>query len=103
MVVLGLALAVLVVTLGLLALGGAVAASHRARIAADLGALAAASSAESGGASPCGRADAVVRANGARLTGCRVVRSQADVTVQTFVPGWGGAAVARARAGPVDP
>lgn len=85
------------------AVGSAMVARHRAEAAADLGALAAASSATLGAGPACSVATDVVRANGARLVGCRLIGADALVTV-TVVPAgpaaaWGQARAA-ARAGP---
>lgn len=86
--------------------GSAVVARHRAGAAADLGALAAAASAQQGSGSACAVAQRVVRANGARLAGCRQVGADVLVTaaVAPTILGdeWGEALVA-ARAGPMDP
>lgn len=94
-------------------LGGAgvastVSAAHRARAAADLGALAGAAALE-GGATPgaaCDRAADLLRRNGARLTGCTVgadgsllVSSQARIGLP-LPAGGPDTAKARSRAGP---
>jgi len=85
--------------------GSAVVARHRAGAAADLGALAAASSAHQGSGSACAAARRVVRANGARLAGCQLTGADAVViaAVSPTILGdeWGEARVT-ARAGPVD-
>ena len=86
-------------------IGSAVVARHRAAAAADLGALAAAGSAHLGPAEACATAGRVVRANGARLAGCRVEGPDAVVTAAVRPAGPGarwGEAVVSARAGPVD-
>lgn len=90
-------------------LGGAVMATHRARAAADLAALAGAAAGEQGDtrAGACSRAAAVAAANGANVVSC-AVGEDGSVTVTTHVtPPRGLAALARgpargvARAGPV--
>lgn len=92
---------VLTVTMAALVLGSAVVGSHRARSAADLGALAGARSAQSGspGTKPCAEAARVARANGATVSSCSLVG--VDVWLAVTVPAWPtGSASARARAGP---
>lgn len=96
--------AVLVVTAGLLHLGGAVADRHRAQTAADLAALAAASA--SGGAD-CAAADRVGRANGAQTVECAPWHGDVVVRVEVSIAGWLrglglGPATAIARAGPAQ-
>jgi secretion/DNA translocation related TadE-like protein len=102
--------------LSALGLAGAVTASHRARSAADLGALAAAVSVQGGldAAKACARAGAVVASNAAQLVSCEVDDDGAVVVTVTspvtgpvrFIQslGWPGAgppmAKARSRAGP---
>jgi secretion/DNA translocation related TadE-like protein len=84
--------------------GAAHVASHRARTAADLGALAGAARAIEGSDAACARAAELVAANGARLTHCRLDGLDLTVTVEvTPAPaaGIGRAATATARAGPV--
>lgn len=88
--------------------GGAVASRHRATAAADLAALAAASSAARGSAQPCDAAGRVAGAQRARLESCHLAGDGSvlvEVTVR--VPGLVGLlgarlgpARARARAGP---
>lgn len=93
---------IVMVSTGTLLLVGAVEASHRARLAADLAALAGAASARADGstAAGCSRAAAVAEANRADLTGCSFSGSDIEVTVTTRVH-WGpGEATARAAAGP---
>ena len=97
----------LVLCLGGAAVGSAVVAMHRARAAADLGALAAAGSLAQG--SPPGDACAaglrLVRANAASLSECDPAED-GSVTVTTTVPaglpfpGVGWTARAAGRAGP---
>ncbi len=86
-----------VVLLGVMAatVASAVVARHRAQAAADLGALAGAARAAQGEAVACARAAELVRANRARLVGCRL--DGLDLVVTAAV----GPARATARAGPV--
>jgi anti-sigma B factor antagonist len=84
--------------------GAATVARHRARTAADLGALAGARWALWGPATACAEAAAVVSANGARLVRCEVVEEDVVVAVDlTVAPLRGLTRTARARAcaGPV--
>ena len=95
-VVLGLALAGV-------ELGMAIGVRHRAEAAVDLAALAAAGHAGEGEMAACAQAARVVERMSAQLTACRVsgweVRVELEVR-EVGVPGLGGAAHARARAGP---
>ncbi|KIR64747.1 helicase [Micromonospora haikouensis] len=78
-------------------------ARQRAAVAADFAALAAAAQALTGGEVACASADAVARANGARLAGCRLDGLDAVVATEvtvTPVPGLTRVATATARAGP---
>jgi len=80
--------------------GAAATARHRAQAAADLGALAGARYAVDGEPTACARAAAIVAANGARMTGCRL--DGVDLVVTAAVPLAGvGTASGVARAGPV--
>lgn len=91
------------VTLGLVAVGGARVARHRAQAAADLTALAVAAQAVPAGKEACRRGEATAAANSARLVRCAVVGALADVVVAVHVrlPPLGARTVtARARAGP---
>lgn len=93
--------AVLALTLAALVIGSAVAASHRARLAADLAALAGARHVQSGAtvAAACGEAARVAGLNGAALRSCAVDGD--DLTLVVAVPANPtGEAVARSRAGP---
>ncbi|MEO3937790.1 Rv3654c family TadE-like protein [Dermatophilaceae bacterium Soc4.6] len=97
LVVGGLAL-LAVVGLCALLLAGVVRATHQARSAADLAALAAAGSlagAASAGAA-CARASLVASANGATLRACSADEGSGGVVVDVTL----GPASARARAGP---
>ncbi|MFI2709098.1 Rv3654c family TadE-like protein [Micromonospora sp. NPDC018662] len=85
-------------------LGAARCARHQARAAADFGALAGASRVLDGTDIACGSADALVSANGGRMTGCRVDGLDLIVTAQvrvTPLPGLARVATATSRAGPV--
>lgn len=97
----------LVLTVAGLHVGAAATAAHRARAAADLSALAAASAIQEGKGDPCGRAADLASRNGARLLECGpaaaesvAVRVASDVAVAW--PGVPDFAVASARAGPAD-
>lgn len=86
------------------AAGAAHIASHQAQAAADLGALAGAARATEGPGAACARAAELVSANGARLTRCRLDGFDLTVTVEVMpapAAGFGRAAIATARAGPV--
>ncbi|MGW7415312.1 Rv3654c family TadE-like protein [Streptomyces sp. NPDC054863] len=86
-----------VVFIGVLAMGQAVVARHRAGSGADLAALAAAGEWMRGEGVACGRAEEVAGAQGVRVVGCVVRGDVADVSV---VAGVGPYEVAvRARAG----
>jgi secretion/DNA translocation related TadE-like protein len=94
----------LAITLGVIAVGTAVAARHRAQAAADLAALAAASRLASGPEAACTWASSVAAPMRTRVTGCRVVELDVLVSVETTVRlgRFGvGTAGAVARAGPV--
>ena len=91
---------------GLLSFGAAVALRHRAQSAADLAALAAASTAVAGEPHACGEARWVTDHMGAELRSCRLSGWDAlvEVAVAPPVAPWPfGPAAARARAGPVEP
>lgn len=99
---------VVVLTAAALHLGAASAAAHRARAAADLSALAAASAVQSGIADPCTPAGVMARRNGARLAGCEAaggerVRVHVVTGVALSWPGLPDDAMASAVAGPADP
>lgn len=91
----------IVVTAVGIRLGGALLARQQAETAADLGALAGATQVLLGREAACSLAERVVAANRATLTSCAV--NTLDLLVETQVPaaGWGGNAIAHARAGPV--
>jgi secretion/DNA translocation related TadE-like protein len=101
-----LAAAAVVVAVGMAAtlVGTATVARHRAKAAADLGALAGARYAASGAAFACARAAAVVALNGARLLDCHLESLDLIVTAEVPIAGLPGAmtsAEATSRAGPV--
>ncbi len=96
--------AVLAIGFGALAVGAAITARHRAAVAADFGALAAAVHASEGSATACVRAAAVVAANRARLVSCRLEGLDAVVIARVRpagIAGLVGEAESAARAGPV--
>jgi secretion/DNA translocation related TadE-like protein len=105
--VLVLAVAAAVLAAGVLATaaGGLVVLRHRAAVAADNAALAAALSAPVGPPAACTSAAQVARANGARLAGCTLHDAVAEVTV-TAAPSawlrWVGTVRLNARAGPAE-
>ena len=92
--------ALLAMTVGGLAVVQAVVASHRARVAADLGALAGATARQLGVESPCARAGSVAKVNGAHLLSCRVDGPDVEIAVTVDVSAWPLGATARSRAGP---
>jgi secretion/DNA translocation related TadE-like protein len=86
------------------AIAAGVVGNHRARTAADLGALAGAGQAIYGQDVACAQAGRLVAANGGRLTGCTVTGLEVVVSVAVDVrplPGLLRRATAAARAGPV--
>ena len=97
------ALVVIVAGAAAVMLASVVLARHRAAAAADAAALAAAGRPLDPSAG-CAAASRVAAADGGRLTACRVDAGAAVVTVEVRPSGrlgWLGAAVGRARAGPV--
>lgn len=92
---------VLAITLAALMLGSAVVASHRARLAADLAALAGASQTQTGvsAGQACAEAGRVAAVNGATLSRCSV-DGEDVVLVVSVDAGVTGQAIARSRAGP---
>ncbi len=105
--VLAVTAAVAVVLAGSLVVVAAVRDAHRARSAADLGALAAARGPAVGGAADCGAAAAVTAAGGAGLRECRAVADGSVLVVvgvparwAAGLPGLPGEVTGRARAGP---
>lgn len=100
-----LALAVVAVVLALatggLVVGSAVVASHRARLAADLGSLAGAAALQDGSAArACAVAAQVARVNGVVAQACSVNGADVEITVAVAVSLWPAPAIARSRAGP---
>lgn len=90
-----------IVTLGGVLIGSAVAARHRAQSAADLAALAAAARVAAGPAAACGEARALAAAVHVDVQACAVEQLDVIVTVAVPVGGRiGTRATAAARAGP---
>jgi secretion/DNA translocation related TadE-like protein len=87
-----------------LALGAAVGTRHRAAVAADAAALAAAARADLGVEEACAAARQIAGAQGADLTACAITSGFADVTAETRPPPmlepFGGRSRVQARAGP---
>ena len=101
--VLALASVLALIACVLVALAVAGTSRHRAAVAADLGALAAAGRALQGPAAACALADQIVRAQGGQLTGCWVDGEISEIEVSVRpggTVGMLGAARGRARAGP---
>ena len=102
--------AALILLVGGLALSSAVIATHRARAAADLGALAAAQAIQRGvdPRTACAVGASVTARNGARPSGCIVagdgsVTTGATTRASFGLPGAGeGTTTATARAGPAQ-
>lgn len=98
---------VVVLSVAGLQLGAAASAAHRARAAADLSALAAATALQVGDPTPCARASDLARRNDAELLECVLgaaesVRVRVSTTAALSWPGVPDRAVAAARAGPSD-
>jgi len=90
-----------------LQVGAAASAAHRARSAADLSALAAASALQEGRADPCGHAVLLAGRNSARVVDCRLgpddsVLVRVTTDLELAWPGLSRTAAASARAGPAD-
>jgi len=101
--VLALASVLALIACVLVALAVAGTTRHRAAVAADLGAIAAAGRALQGPAAACALADQVVRAQGGELTGCWVDGEVSEIEVSVRpggTVGMLGVARGRARAGP---
>jgi secretion/DNA translocation related TadE-like protein len=79
--------------------GGVIVARHRARNAADAGALAGAMSAVEGEQAACAAADRLVAANRGRLVACTVDGLDVTVTAESRAPA-GMTARAVSKAGP---
>ncbi|TQK29218.1 Rv3654c family TadE-like protein [Arthrobacter sp. SLBN-53] len=92
----------LTLTVGVLVLGSAVVARHRAQSGADLAALAGAASVPSGRQSACAAAQAVAESNHVAVVECIVdgLDVAVSVTATTMLPS--RSARAEARAGPAD-
>ncbi|MGO4596665.1 Rv3654c family TadE-like protein [Terrabacter sp. 2RAF25] len=93
---------VLTLATGALMVGSVVIASHRARLAADLGALAGATAAQHrpDASSACAAASRVAQANGAATQTCSVDGADVELTVAVSASLWPAPATARSRAGP---
>lgn len=102
LLVVGLVAALLVVTMGGLLIAGAVVASHRARLAADLAVIAGAASLRDGAPvdRACAAARRVAAMNGARLVTCAADGLVLEVGAAVAGPAWFEPARARSRAGP---
>src|SRR5262245_4283570 len=103
--VLAVGLLTMLVSLAVATEGAALVGAHRARTAADLGALAGAARAITGPSAACAASRRIVHANGARLVGCRLDGFDVVVAVELHLSGaagWAGPARAQARAGPVE-
>ncbi|WP_051518058.1 Rv3654c family TadE-like protein [Intrasporangium chromatireducens] len=99
--VIGVVAALLLLTAGAMTVIAVVAASHRARLAADLAAIGGALQLQGvDGADACAAAAVVAMRNGAQLAGCVVDGQDVSVTVHVAPTRWPAPAVARARAGP---
>lgn len=101
----GMAVALMVVTLLGLQVGGAVLTRHQVEAAADQAALAAAGQVLAGADRACERARWVADRMSVTTTACRVVGWEAYVEVTARLPGWAvlsGTANAHARAGPAE-
>jgi secretion/DNA translocation related TadE-like protein len=101
--VLAVGLVTVLVALVVAAAGAAMAARHRAQLAADAAALAGAARAVEGEQNACAAAAAIATANGAELVHCGLDGWDAVVTVAVRPPTVAtafGRAVASARAGP---
>jgi secretion/DNA translocation related TadE-like protein len=102
--VLALSVVAVVLTLatGGLVVGSVVIASHRARLAADLGSLAGAAAVQEGSdaSRACGVAAQVARTNGAVTRSCSLNGADIELTVGVVASLWPEPATARSRAGP---
>ena len=103
--VLGLVAVLLAMTIGGVVLAGAVIASHRARLAADLAALAGATQLRDGAPvdGACATASRVAASNHAQLVSCAADGLAVEVTVAVTAPALPEPARARAKAGPAAP
>jgi len=94
--------ALLSLTAGGLIVGSVVLASHRARLAADLGALAGAAAVQDGSSASaaCAVAEKVAHANGAGTQACSLHDADLEIRVAVAASLWPAPATARSRAGP---
>lgn len=94
--------AIMVLTLSGLVLAGVVLATHRARSAADLAALAGAQRLQDAvpAEAACAQAQRVAQRNGAQIQQCAVEGMDVEVTAVVRVRTWPSNASGRARAGP---
>jgi len=90
----------LAVGVAALVLGSVAVAGQRARLAADLAAIAGATRQRAADGQACAAAATVARANGARLEGCSLQGADITIGVSVEVPVWPDPARARSRAGP---
>ncbi|MDR7382956.1 Rv3654c family TadE-like protein [Promicromonospora iranensis] len=95
--VLGIVAAILLLAVGIAALGAAQNARGAAQAAADLGALAGATALRDG-FDPCGTAGAAVSRNGAEVASCAVLGGGVVRVVATRAAGGPGGALGEARA-----
>lgn len=94
------------IALGIMVIGSAIVARHRAQASADLAALAAAGRLASGVEAACNAAASVAGAMHSAITTCRVEDLDVIVGVEVAVDlgRWGlGSARTAARAGPAEP
>lgn len=99
--VVGVIALLVVLTAGAMTVASAVTASHQARLAADLAAIAAAMQLQRGSpGGACERGAVTAAHNNARLSECAVQGMSVTVGVEVHSARWPAPAVARARAGP---
>jgi len=94
---------IVLLTGALVGVGMAITTRHRAALAADVAALAAAASVAEGEAAACSGATAAAERDGAVVVFCSVAGAVASVRTRVKAPAWilwAGAAEGRARAGP---
>ena len=101
-IVVGVIGMVVALSAGALVLAGAVRASHQARLAADLAAVAGAQYLRDGRSAgeACGAVARMATMNGTVLRDCSVSGTDVTVTVAASSSSWPEPAIARARAGP---
>lgn len=102
LLVVGAIASIMTLTTSALVLAAVIVATHQARSAADLAALAGAQRLEDAVAedAACAEARRVAQRNRAQLRGCAVDGMDLEVIVAVTVRTWPSDAVARARAGP---